>query len=84
MATYVYETIPRTPEETPERFELVQSMKASPLQKHPETGQPVRRVVMGGYGLISSPRERSGPKSSPVASCSPGCACHRGPRIPTP
>ena len=82
MATYVYETIPRHPDESPERFEVVQSMKDAALATHPGTGQPVRRVVMGGYGLISG-RDRSTPAASPVASCSPGCACHRSPRIPS-
>ncbi len=83
MATYVYETVPQRPNEVPVQFEIVQSMKATPLESHPETGQPVRRVVMGGYGLISG-RDKSSPAASPVAACSPGCACHRGPRIPSP
>ena len=84
MATYVYETIPQNPDDVPQRFEIVQSMKATPLDKHPETGQPVRRVVMGGYGLINSGRDKSfATRSSPVASCRPGCACHAGPRIPS-
>jgi len=82
MATYVYETIPQHPDESPARFEFVQSMKDAALVKHPETGQPVRRVVMGGYGLISG-RDRPAPTAAPAASCSPGCACHRGPRIPS-
>ena len=83
MATYVYETIPQHPGEVPVQFEVVQSMKASPLATHPDTGKPVRRVVMGGYGLMGTRDRSSGPPSSPVASCSPGCACHRGPRIPS-
>src|SRR5262245_28315932 len=28
-----------------ERFEVMQSMQAAPLTKHPETGAPVRRVI---------------------------------------
>ncbi len=82
MATYVYETIPQSPDDLPQRFELVQSMKAAPLEKHPDTGQPVRRIVTGGYGLISGRDKTSPVSSSPVASCRPGCACHAGPRIP--
>ena len=82
MATYVYETIPRHADESPQRFEIVQSMKDAALATHPETGQPVRRVVMGGYGLING-RDRSTPTSSPVPSCSPGCACHRSSKIPS-
>lgn len=79
MATYVYETIPRRDDESPRRFEIVQSMKDAPLTRHPETGEPVRRVISGGFGLM----EKAGPRSAPVAAaCAPGCACHAGPRIP--
>jgi hypothetical protein len=81
MATYVYETIPRRAGETPRRFEVVQSMKDAPLTQHPDTGEPVRRVISGGFGFM----EKAGPKSSPApvaAPCAPGCACHSGPRIP--
>jgi hypothetical protein len=28
-----------------ERFEVMQSIHAAPLEKHPETGAPVRRVI---------------------------------------
>ncbi|GAB4515074.1 MAG: hypothetical protein Tsb0013_19560 [Phycisphaerales bacterium] len=47
MPTYVYEVIrgdddPREPE----RFEVVQSMKDDALKVHPETGEPVRRVIL--------------------------------------
>jgi hypothetical protein len=79
MATYVYEIIPRQPGEAPWRFEMVQSMKDAPLERHPDTGEPVRRVITGGYGLIA----KAGPKSPAAAApCSPGCACHAGTRIP--
>ena len=80
MATYVYETIPQAAGEGPQRFEVVQSMKDPPLQRHPETGEPVRRLVTGGFGLMGG-REKS-PAPAAAAPCSPGCACHRGPRIP--
>jgi hypothetical protein len=83
MATYVYETIPRQPGEAPRRFEQVQSMKDTPLQRHPDTGEPVRRVVSGGFGLMGL-REKSPTAAAPAAPCSPGCACHSGPRIPSP
>ena len=81
MATYVYETIPRQPGEAAERFELVQIMKDAPLTRHPLTQQPVRRVISGGYGLMGVGTEKS-PAPGPAAPCSPGCACHAGPRIP--
>lgn len=44
MPTYVYEVIPQEGEAT-EMFEVVQSMNDAPLTKHPETGEPVRRVL---------------------------------------
>ncbi len=83
MATYVYETIPQQTGVTPRRFEVVQSMKEAPLQRDPSTGEPVRRVITGGYGLmgVGQPAE-----VAPAASggCGAGCACHPGPRIPQP
>ena len=81
MATYVYETVPQKPGECAERFELVQSMKDAPLTRHPEDGRPVRRVISGGYGLMGVGAEKAA-APAPAAPCSPGCACHAGPRIP--
>jgi predicted nucleic acid-binding Zn ribbon protein len=44
MPIYVYETI--TADDAPgEQFEVFQSMADEPLTKHPDTGQPVRRVL---------------------------------------
>ena len=81
MATYVYETIPRDAGETPRRFEVVQSMKDAPLERHPDTGEPVRRVITGGYGLMGVGEKT--PAVAPAAACAPGCACHGSPRIPS-
>lgn len=53
MATYVYETIPTQPEEKPRRFEVQQKMSDPPLTTDPQTGQPVRRVIVGGSGLVT-------------------------------
>jgi len=52
MATYVYETIPAKPGDEVRRYEIRQSMKDAALTKHPETGEPIRRVITGGLGLI--------------------------------
>lgn len=82
MATYVYETIPTRAGETPRRFEVVQSMKDAPLTRDPQSGEPVRRVISGGFGLMGV-GEKSDP-GSPAAPCAPGCGCHPGPRIPAP
>jgi len=53
MATYVYETIPRNAKEKPRRFEIEQRMSDPPLKVEPKTGLPVRRVIVGGSGLVT-------------------------------
>lgn len=68
MTTYVYETIPQTDREKPEYFEVKQSMQDAPLKVHPESGKPVRRVILGGYGVLSA-------KSAPTACESGGGEC---------
>jgi len=60
MPTYVYEVINR--DGSPgERFELVQPMSDDPIMEHPETKQPVRRVIQpfqitGGASLMRADR----------------------------
>jgi len=82
MATYVYETIPRQDGEIPRRFEVVQGMKDAPLTRHPDTGEPVRRVISGGYGIMSKPS--ASPTIPAATGCAPGCACHNHVRFPQP
>jgi predicted nucleic acid-binding Zn ribbon protein len=53
MATYIYETIPTNPKDKPKRFEITQKMSDAPLTQDPETGLPVRRVIVGGSGLVT-------------------------------
>jgi predicted nucleic acid-binding Zn ribbon protein len=48
--TYLYETIPAREGETPKHYELHQGMNEAPLTRHPETGEPIRRVILGGWG----------------------------------
>ncbi|MFM1747837.1 MAG: hypothetical protein RLZZ188_1503 [Verrucomicrobiota bacterium] len=69
MTTYVYETVPEKPGTEPRRFEVRQSMHDAPLTRHPETGEPVRRVIAGGYGFIAQKA------SPPTAPCGSQCAC---------
>jgi len=52
MPIYTYETIPKKPGEEPERFEVRQSIFSKALERHPETGVPVRRVITGGLGFL--------------------------------
>jgi predicted nucleic acid-binding Zn ribbon protein len=75
MTTYVYETIPKIPGIEPRRFEVRQSMKDAPLTADPETGEPVRRIITGGYGMIA--QKSAAPAATTPARCAPGCACHR-------
>lgn len=84
MATYVYETIPRQDGVAPCRFEVVQSMKDSPLSHHPDTGEPVRRVISGGYGIMNKPQSSATVPAAAAAPCAPGCACHSSSRFPQP
>lgn len=75
MPTYVYETIPQSEAETPQRFELKQSMMDAALTQHPENGKPVRRVPIGGTGILGGGGSAS---SAPTGggSCGTGCGCH--------
>lgn len=76
MATYVYETIPQSADEKPERFEIQQSMKDDALAAHPESGKPVKRVIVGGYGF-SMGGNAPAPAPSGGSCCSGGgCGCH--------
>jgi len=54
------------------RFEVTQSMKDEPLRTDPETGEPVRRVISGGLGVLV-PGSSTGPS---VGSCGSHCGCH--------
>ncbi len=75
MTTYVYETIPSNPGEKPEYFEHKQSMNDQPLTNHPETGVPVRRVILGGFGLLSSGKSVNRPESGGGCCGGSGCGC---------
>jgi predicted nucleic acid-binding Zn ribbon protein len=75
MAIYIYETIPARPGEDVKRYELQQSMKDAAFEKHPETGEPIRRVITGGVGFISA--GKTNPSSAPSGGChGGGCGCH--------
>ncbi len=78
MTTYAYETIPQTPGATPGYFEIKQSMMDAPLTAHPETGEPVRRIILGGFGFVSSGKavKRLPPVSGGGCCGGGGCGCH--------
>jgi predicted nucleic acid-binding Zn ribbon protein len=77
MPTYVYETT--NPDKPVRRFEVTQSMKDEALRVDPETGEPVRRVISGGFGVLV-PGGSTGPSVGSVGShgggCGSGCGCH--------
>jgi predicted nucleic acid-binding Zn ribbon protein len=73
MATYIYETVPDSPDAPVRRFEIKQSMKEAPLTYDPHTGQKVRRVIAGGLGIMTG--ARSSVKSA-KSTCGTGrCGC---------
>lgn len=76
MTTYVYETIPAKPGGKPRYFEIKQSMKDAPLTQHPETGEPIRRVVLGGFGVLKSGASKSSSASGGGHCCGPACGCN--------
>jgi predicted nucleic acid-binding Zn ribbon protein len=75
MATYIYET---TNETGPvKRYEIQQSMKDAPLTRHPESGEAIRRVISGGYGVVSKGAgQNAAPPISGGGSCGTACGCH--------
>jgi predicted nucleic acid-binding Zn ribbon protein len=76
MPTYVYETLPQSAEDKPSRFEVRQSMKDAPLTHHPDNGTPVRRVVVGGTGIMGGGNASAAPKTGGGGGCGSGCGCH--------
>ncbi len=68
--TYIYETT--NPAKPIRRFEVRQSMNDAPFRHDPKTGEPVRRVITGGVGVLV-PGSSAGPS---VGSCGSHCGCH--------
>ncbi|MEP6670340.1 MAG: zinc ribbon domain-containing protein [Chthoniobacter sp.] len=67
MPTYLYETIPASCCEEPKHYEIQQGTTDALLTHHPETGEPIKRVVLGGYGAAKA--------DEPSASADGGCGC---------
>lgn len=79
VPTYVYETIPTDDATKPVVFEVQQKLADPPLTQHPDTGEPVRRVLtapfLGGMsGKSDAAREVC---DEPAAGCGMG-ACGMG------
>jgi predicted nucleic acid-binding Zn ribbon protein len=77
VAIYVYESIPDGEGARVRTYEIRHSMKDPALTKHPETGEPIRRVITGGLGVMTS--SEGGPAPRPAVGghgCGGGCGCH--------
>lgn len=73
---YTYETIPTKEGEVGRQYEIKQSIKDAPLSRHPETGEPIRRMITGGLGPITK-SEGGGAAPARGGACARGsCGCH--------
>jgi predicted nucleic acid-binding Zn ribbon protein len=63
VPTYLYETTDRT--RPIRQFEVKQAFAEKPLLLDPATGELVRRVITGGYGIVI----RGGAAGPSVGSC---------------
>lgn len=72
--TYLYETIPAHAGDPVKHYELQQGRDDIPLDRHPETGEAIRRVILGGWGKITlKPVRQKSPDTD--CGCSPGGCC---------
>jgi predicted nucleic acid-binding Zn ribbon protein len=76
MTTYLYETIPQKSGAKPRHFEIKQSMNDQPLTRHPDTGEPIRRVLVGGFGVLSGASQPAKQPATRRTHCGPSCGCH--------
>ena len=69
MPTYVYKTTDAT--KPVPRFEVNEAFTTSQLHVDPETGEAVRRVISGAYGVVI----RGGSTGPSIASCGSHSGC---------
>lgn len=69
MKTYVYETIPESCCEDPRHYEVEQNEADAALTKHPETGEPIKRVVLGGQELVKQAEDGDSCGCGPEGCC---------------
>ncbi len=74
MPIYVYETIPSNAGEAPTVHEFLQGMHDAPLRVHPDSGEPIRRVHQGRFGILTSTGAKASEPSEPRA-CGEHCCC---------
>jgi predicted nucleic acid-binding Zn ribbon protein len=76
MAIYIYQTVPAKEGGLVRTYEIRQSMKDAALTEHPETKEPIRRVITGGLGIMTSSKGGGAPPPQGGGGCGGGCACH--------
>ena len=59
MPTYIYETIPSDPNQEPRRFEVTQRMSDDALECDPSSGEKVKKIITGGFGVVGNVLRRS-------------------------
>jgi hypothetical protein len=72
--TYLYETIPAREGDPVKHYEIKQAAGEAPLSKHPETGEPIRRVILGGWGVFTG-KAGTRAESGGTCGCAPGGCC---------
>jgi hypothetical protein len=77
MKTYVYETIPQTPGARTRHYQIEQNPGDAPLTVHPQTGEPIRPVVLGDLGELTLPDQKR--KTDDNSRSSRSCVCGRLP-----
>jgi predicted nucleic acid-binding Zn ribbon protein len=68
MPVYIYESISPKPGEELRYFEFSQRMTDEPYTRHPVTGEPIRRVILGTFGVLSGGKDSG-------SCCGPGQKC---------
>lgn len=72
--TYLYETIPAREGAPVKHYEFKQGAQEPALTRHPDTGEPIRRVILGGWGLVTS-KPTAGSSSQGNCGCGPAGCC---------
>lgn len=72
MPTYIYETVPAKKGTKAKRYEIKQSIKDAALTRHPETGEPLKRVIAGGVGVFTSAAAASSHRHTSSCGCGAG------------
>ena len=72
MPTYLYESVPEREGDEPRRFEVRQSIREDALIVDPQTGRPVRRIITGGLGPLTT-RRAVGPLAGAGHDAGAGC-----------